>query len=373
MGIVENWRPIFVLGLGLAGAAVTPAFAQTVVGGDWRPQVEIDSGVLERLGPQPTLPDLLLGRQPMAPAGSAVTLHRPRHSVASAATTKPATEPKLALSKPKSKPKPDKVAVADSPTPTPTDTAPAATPKPPAAKSTKTLVSSYEAPPPPATRHTPAPVNADMPAQPADQSAVAKPDDKKTSVKPAAATPPAVPAAAPPKVTVEAPPPPTKLAVTPETPATPPAAPVAAATPTPAAVTPTPTPPSPPAQADKPAGSSKQALLTPPPPVVTHDAGGNVSIGFAIDGASLGDDGKGELVGVAKRAEADAAVQIQILAYASGDDASKARRLSLSRALAVRSFLIDQGVHSSRIEVRALGNKVPDGSPDRVDLVEQKH
>ena len=70
-----------------------------------------------------------------------------------------------------------------------------------------------------------------------------------------------------------------------------------------------------------------------------------------------------------------AAVVVMLIAYAQGDpdQASNARRLSLSRALAVRSFLIDQGVHSSRIEVRALGNKVTDGPPDRVDLVVQKH
>src|SRR5208282_424395 len=112
----------------------------------------------------------------------------------------------------------------------------------------------------------------------------------------------------------------------------------------------------------------KQAMLTPPPQPATQNSGASASIAFAIDGASLGDDGKGALVGVAKRAEADPSLQLQVLAYASGDDASKARRLSLSRALAVRSFLIDQGVHSSRIEVRALGNKVPDGTPDRVDI-----
>ncbi len=47
---------------------------------------------------------------------------------------------------------------------------------------------------------------------------------------------------------------------------------------------------------------------------------------------------------------------------------SKARRLSLSRALAVRAFLIDQGVRSTRMDVRALGDKVQDGPSDRVDI-----
>jgi hypothetical protein len=61
---------------------------------------------------------------------------------------------------------------------------------------------------------------------------------------------------------------------------------------------------------------------------------------------------------------------MQLLAYAGGKklSASKARRLSLSRALAIRSYLIGKGVRSTRIDVRALGNKIPSGKPDRVDL-----
>jgi hypothetical protein len=80
------------------------------------------------------------------------------------------------------------------------------------------------------------------------------------------------------------------------------------------------------------------------------------------------------LTRLAGRMALDSALQVQLFAYAEGDEdtASKARRLSLSRALAVRSFLIDQGVRSTRIEVRALGNKVPEGAPDRVDVLLQK-
>ena len=62
--------------------------------------------------------------------------------------------------------------------------------------------------------------------------------------------------------------------------------------------------------------------------------------------------------------------RMQLLAYAGEGNlsASKARRLSLSRALSVRSYLINKGVRSTRIDVRALGNKVPSGVPNRVDL-----
>lgn len=62
--------------------------------------------------------------------------------------------------------------------------------------------------------------------------------------------------------------------------------------------------------------------------------------------------------------------RVQLQAYAGGEDltASKARRLSLSRALAVRSYLIGQGVRSTRIDVRALGNKTTEEPFDRVDV-----
>ena len=62
---------------------------------------------------------------------------------------------------------------------------------------------------------------------------------------------------------------------------------------------------------------------------------------------------------------------MRLVAYAEGDDseASKARRLSLSRALAVRGYLIKQGIRSTRMDVRALGNKVEGGPGDRVDVV----
>ena len=68
--------------------------------------------------------------------------------------------------------------------------------------------------------------------------------------------------------------------------------------------------------------------------------------------------------------KADKSMRVQLLAYASADERSeaKARRLSLSRALEVRSYLIGKGVASTRMDVRALGNQAPSGSPDRVDL-----
>ena len=68
------------------------------------------------------------------------------------------------------------------------------------------------------------------------------------------------------------------------------------------------------------------------------------------------------------RDKADFRLQLMAYAGAEGLSASKARRMSLSRALSVRSFLIENGVRSTRIDVRALGNKTSEKPANRVDV-----
>jgi outer membrane protein OmpA-like peptidoglycan-associated protein len=62
---------------------------------------------------------------------------------------------------------------------------------------------------------------------------------------------------------------------------------------------------------------------------------------------------------------------VNVVAYAAGkpDDASTARRLSLSRGMAVQSVLLASGVPSTQIYVRALGAAASDGPADRVELI----
>jgi outer membrane protein OmpA-like peptidoglycan-associated protein len=62
--------------------------------------------------------------------------------------------------------------------------------------------------------------------------------------------------------------------------------------------------------------------------------------------------------------------RVQLLAYGGekGDKSSDARRLSLKRALAIRQVLIDDGVPSERIDVRAMGGADDGGPADRVDV-----
>jgi outer membrane protein OmpA-like peptidoglycan-associated protein len=77
------------------------------------------------------------------------------------------------------------------------------------------------------------------------------------------------------------------------------------------------------------------------------------------------------LTGIAGRLRSEENARLQVLGYASGtpDTNRESRRLSLERALAVRSYLIDQGVRPTRIDVRALGSTAPQGPADRVDLL----
>ena len=50
------------------------------------------------------------------------------------------------------------------------------------------------------------------------------------------------------------------------------------------------------------------------------------------------------------------------------DASSEARRLSLARALAIRSYLVSKGVPVNRVDVLAFGGAT-DGVSDRVDVL----
>ncbi len=95
-----------------------------------------------------------------------------------------------------------------------------------------------------------------------------------------------------------------------------------------------------------------------------------VRVMFAASQTDLGTDGADvikQLVGGAPRGE-NTTFNVVAYAAATPEDPSAARRLSLSRALAVRSALMADGVPSSRIYVRALGGQGGDGPADRADV-----
>ena len=98
----------------------------------------------------------------------------------------------------------------------------------------------------------------------------------------------------------------------------------------------------------------------------------SIQLAFPESASQLDDKAKRDLDELVRGIGTNEDTRVQLLAYASApgaDNASQARRLSLSRALAERAFLIDRGVRSTRMDVRALGNKFESGPGDRVDLV----
>ena len=62
-------------------------------------------------------------------------------------------------------------------------------------------------------------------------------------------------------------------------------------------------------------------------------------------------------------------LQIQAFASTTEDQLGNARRTSLSRGLAVRTYLLDQGIEARRMDVRALGMQTDREPADRVDFV----
>jgi outer membrane protein OmpA-like peptidoglycan-associated protein len=90
---------------------------------------------------------------------------------------------------------------------------------------------------------------------------------------------------------------------------------------------------------------------------------------FTEGDAELPKDAQITLQVIADQVKGGERQNVQLLAYGSGNSVSAARRLSLGRALAVRSKLMELGVENRQIEVRALGQPEGGGPSDRVDLL----
>lgn len=166
-----------------------------------------------------------------------------------------------------------------------------------------------------------------------------------------------------------------------------PAVPVPATTPTVAVEPPHETPAPPPATlptappaivalAPIPPPPPPEAAPTPPPPVsdtaasaATTIAGG-LRVTFGAGQTDLSAASAAAIADLVRGTPANDNTSFNVVAYAAGtpEDPSTARRLSLSRALAVRSALMAGGVGSARIYVRALGSATATAPADRVDL-----
>jgi outer membrane protein OmpA-like peptidoglycan-associated protein len=98
--------------------------------------------------------------------------------------------------------------------------------------------------------------------------------------------------------------------------------------------------------------------------------GPHMRIEFAGASTRLSSAAKDRLAALADElGSGKARLQLKAFAGGSAETASSARRLSLSRALAVRSFLIAEGLRSTRIDVRALGKSGGTGPAERVDII----
>jgi outer membrane protein OmpA-like peptidoglycan-associated protein len=118
-------------------------------------------------------------------------------------------------------------------------------------------------------------------------------------------------------------------------------------------------------------GTTPPAEGTTPPAEGGALPAGAIRVLYTGDAGEVPADATAQLDSIAQDMLANQEKRIQVLSYAAGteDTESKARRKSLERGLAIRSYLMKAGVPSTRIDVRALGNKAEGGPADRVDIV----
>ena len=96
-----------------------------------------------------------------------------------------------------------------------------------------------------------------------------------------------------------------------------------------------------------------------------------LQIVFSIGQSDITDIAVHKLDAISEVLKEEKASRVQLLAYAqapSGNE-SRARRLSLARALSVRSYLVKKGLTTTRMDVRALGSRAKKGPKDRVDVM----
>ncbi|RED49765.1 OmpA family protein [Aestuariispira insulae] len=363
--------------------------------------VEVDLQALETLGPAPNLPQLLHPTQPLpAQPGSKTSAPEPRRVLPAAPSGQPkssliapsaprASQPTPArpsvAAKPQStlvEPSSEMVKVSPNPAQPPKSTLVGEQPK------TKVMAKPAKAPPKPELPDAPVVEKAAPPApQPmkveeAPEKEVSQPAETTTGETKTAAKPMPKPAKVEPPKAEPAPEPEQKTE---------------SAAPKPAETSPTPAKAEPAAEEptvaenapEKPAEESQpeaaEAKTEPAKanvveeetqvamidPNLVSETENSLSIKFPDGISDLPAGVKPALDKLALRMESDEDLRVQLLGYAAakGESPSQARRMSLFRALSVRTYLMKKGVRSTRMDVRALGSKVESGNPDRVDIV----
>ncbi len=351
-------------GIVLAVLTAQPGSAQVVIGNGGGPEVQVNLGVLDHLpasGPIAGSKKLTHLKRPGDATKAAAPKTAARHKTAAKSNRPAAPAPHQA-------PKPA-VATAH------------------AAKPTKTASIADDAP-------APAKIET-APLAPASAPTNSGTDAETTPPLPQPAAPPERVAPPPAARTAEAPPPaPSKPAAAAKQP--PPAAPestetTSTAPPAPAASAAAPTIVAGGllAGAGDPSASSRAINVpsrNPPPPAATRDrqqtadlaappAATNTSgfrISFSGSNGDLSPAAQAQLTALAQMLASNTD-RIILNGYASGDAASGARRVALTRVLAVRAYLVDKGVPQTRIDVRAVGTPTDGSSPERVDIAKLGH
>lgn len=384
---LRSWRIVLFSVASLATVNMASAQQQVYVysPGTSRPSVIVDLGVLDRLGPEPTLPGLLRSQRDTAPSVA------PRSSL----LPPPASPPQSTLSLPSGlasqqrnvAPAPVRPSQVVQP-PSRVAKVPAQAPKAPApapavSRTAKTVKAPTLAPPPAPQITAPPPApRISAPAPAPRVTAPRAPAIPKASAPRVAAVPvPAAPKVAPPAVpsppkVAQAPKPVARPAAPPPPPAVVPPAPKVTPPPAPRASAPTPVPkaapilartPPPPAPVPAPQIASRSA-----PDAPTQTASdGTISIGFTVDSSELPGSAVSPLDTLIGQMKNDSDIRVRLNGYAStaDDSPSQARRISLFRALAVRTYMMQNGIRSTRIDIHALGDKSEQGDQNRVDVV----
>ena len=118
--------------------------------------------------------------------------------------------------------------------------------------------------------------------------------------------------------------------------------------------------------------ASPKAPEAPRAPASDAFADQTVGVIFAPGETVLTHDDKAAIDAFASAIRDRDDVNVKIMGYASAeasDSPHKARQISLTRALAVRSYLLHDGIGNFKIEVRALGNASTDDVKDKVEII----
>lgn len=151
------------------------------------------------------------------------------------------------------------------------------------------------------------------------------------------------------------------VAAAPKTAAVEPAAPLKTADVKPVAT------PEPPQMAAETTAANAPATAAAMPAVPTAS---DLTLDFSTTSTTLTPQAKNKLDNIAQQMKELDNLRLQIRGYAKGTGSSDgARRMSLSRVLIVRSYLMDKGIKPVRLDVQALGSATSSQPIDRVDLV----